>query len=333
MTLAARELAVRRRAANRPAPAVASRSKPSAGAMLDLQRTIGNLATSRVLRRVTPGSTPAGSIQRMTANSALTLIAKMTQHARAVSNFGEARKLLDMRAEVEEIKAAGGSEGGNRDIGTNLEWRLDAVRNYFINNAPPGVNMEQQINNTTKDEYNAAMELVNAGGGTAPTLGVAMLAAKLNRHKKMDLRIRDGTTRQAVRAAALADGYRLFAHAAYTEVADATDPDERVIALDTPTHPNRTLFDTHIKTWLADHSFPTYDGENGDIRVYTDPTHPLASLQRALADWHPGIASDKTDSGQFREDDPHPNVANQTHNSHAHTHLQAPGCMQTTIVL
>jgi hypothetical protein len=287
---------------------------------------------SRVLRRVTRGSTPAGSIQRMTANSALTLIAKLTQHAKAVSGFGEAQKLLDMRAEVEEIKAAGGSQGGSRDIGTNLDWRLGAVRNYFINNAPPGVDVEQQINDTTKDSYNAAMELVNGGGGTAPTLAVAMLAAKLNRRGKMDLRIRNGTTRPAVRAAALADGYRLFAHAAYTEVA-AADPDERVIALDTPTHPNRELFDTHIKTWLADHSFTTYEGANGDIRVYTDATHSVAKLQTALAAWHPGIASDKTEPGQFREDDPHPNVDNETHNSHAHTHLQAPGCMQTTIVL
>jgi hypothetical protein len=332
-TPASRQLADRPPAVAQPVPAVALRSKRAAEAVLALQRTVGNQGTGRLLGHLTRGPTPVVTIQRIKANAALSLIAQMVQHAKAVSASNEARELLDIRAAVESIKSEGGKTGGDTQIGAVLDNRLDAVRTLLIQSAPPGENMAERINRTSKDNYNAAMELVNAGHGVASSLAVAMLAAKLNRRAKMDLTIRGGTTRDAVRAAAVADGYRLFAHAAYTQAPDANDAAERIIALDNPAHPNRGEFDEHIKVWLAEHSFTTYDTGNGDIRVYTDDTHTIAKLTRALSAWHPGIASDKTDAGQFREDDPHPNVANQTHNSRPHTHLQAPGCMQTTIVL
>jgi hypothetical protein len=148
----------------------------------------------------------------------------------------------------------------------------------------------------------------------------------------LEIVVEGGTTPAADPPPALADGYRLFAHVHWTATADATDPDQYEITLSNPTHPSAAEFDTSIRTHVAAAGFAPIQGYPGVV-VYTDAgAHTPAVLNQALAAWHPGIASDKTQQGEFREDPPHPQVANPVHSTRHHTHLQAPGSYQTTIL-
>jgi hypothetical protein len=321
---------VERSAAERDARAADLARKNALAERLPLEA--GNQAAVAMVSRLRAGSVRTPTLQRLKANAALNQIAKLIQNVQAVGLVGEAKDLLDARDQIELDKERAGQDGGNRDITPRQEQTLTRIENFLINNAAPGVNMAAQIAGTDTARTRDARVIVDAGGGRAADLALAMLAAKMNRKAKMDIEIAGGTTQPAVRAAALADGYRLFQHVHWTETPDANDPDQYTITLSNPGHPFAEEFDASIRQHLGAAGFAPIRGYT-EVVVYTDQrTHTPAALTNALATWHPGIASDKTQPGEFREDPPHPQVANQVHNSHAHTHLQAPGCFQTTIV-
>jgi hypothetical protein len=319
-----------RRLAERDAVAVASARPDPAAGLLPL--LAGNQATVAVVSRLRAGSVQAPTLQRLKANAALNTISKLIQNVKAVGPIGEASDLLNVRDQIERTKAEAGPDGGNRDITGAQEQTLTRIENFLINNAPAGFDMAGQIAGTDTARTRDARTIVDAGGGTAADLALGMLVAKLNRNRKMDIEIAGGTTQAAVRAAALADGYRLFQHVTWTATPDAIDPDQYTITLSNPNHPFAAEFDASIRLHVGAAGFPPIQGYT-DVVVYTDAgPHTPAALNQALASWHPGIASDKTQSGEFREDPPHPQVANAVHSTRAHTHLQAPGCYQTTIL-
>jgi hypothetical protein len=310
-----------------------ARPEPAVSALLRLQREAGNQAAAAMVARLRTGAVARPALQRtVKANVALNKLAKLIQNAQAVSATNDAGEIMDLRLAIEQAKAEHGKGGGDLPITAQQETQLNAIETRIIQAAPVGVNMAQVIADTTTGAARDAQAIVDAGGGRAASLPLAMLVAKMNRNRKMDIEIEGGTTRPAVRAAALADGYRLFAHVHYTQTPDANDPAQITVALNNPAHPFATEFDTHMRSHLADAGFAPYKGWD-DIVVYTDDEHTVGALTTAINAWHPGIASDKTQPGEFREDDPHPQVANAVHNSRAHTHMQAPGCLQTTILI
>jgi hypothetical protein len=323
----------RRVAGEEPAAVAVARPEPAA-MLLALQHGAGNRATAGMVSRLRAGSASRPVLQRVKANVALNTLSKLIQNAPAVSLGNEAQEITNLRIEIETDKAEAGKGGGDKQISPAQLLRLNTVEAAVIANAPMGVNMQQQIADTTTAAARDAQLIVDTGGGRAANLPLAILAAKMNRKQKMDVEIHGGTTQPLVRAAALADGYTLFGHVHYTATVDPNDPNQYFVALSNPAHPSRPEFDAHMGGFLADGGFVSYDdGQQHPMAVYLDAAHTHAGLTARLAQWHPGIASDKTQPGEFREDPPHPQVANPVHSTRAHTHLQAPGCLQTTILI
>jgi hypothetical protein len=288
--------------------------------VLALQRAgAGNHAIARAL--VSSGSVRTPTLQRaIKGKDALSLVFRLLQ----LASLPQVAKLQDVRKAIELAIKSNGDQGQS-DIPADLERRLTRLQTQVTTPLGPGV-----FAGTNDKPSRRALAIIEGTASRTVSLDEAFLVARVNHKHKLDLEIHPRTDRLTVRAAAVNRGYTLFEHVHFEDPKWKAQ-DEYVLKLNKPRHRYAPEFETSIRAHLKEAGFRT-SGAWPDVVVHTTPTHTLQTLKAAVAKWHPGIASDKTQPGEFREDPPHPNVDNPVHNTRHHTHIQAPGCVQVTLL-
>lgn len=256
-------------------------------------------------------------------------------------------------AELMKIRNAHLKPNGERDFAGNLSVAEEAVlaplkaaidaTPVVVPLPPPSAKKKGHAKGKTSP-IDAALEVLKTGG-QVESLAQAFLVAKLNTVGKRDIWITDGTTLDTVETGALAQGYTKFQHVKWhvrpTDPAVATAAvgkpwAERAwcnIFMNTVGHPSEAELRADIQRFLSEKGFKPVDVGGPAVVVALGLTnHDEAQLTAALNLWHPGIALDKTKRGQFRVDQPHPQVDNPHHSKLPHIHLQPVGAEQTTIL-
>lgn len=324
----------------------------------DRERPAPRPPADRVQAALTPANVlalqRAGAGNQHIARAVLARVARPLRKAHGDIDTLLPQANVDQSAQLMAIRNAHLKDHGQRNTSGNLTTAEEALlaqleqailANPVVVPAPPVTTGKKPHVKGKVNPIDDALTVLKTGG-RVESLAQAFLVAKLNTVGKRDLWIADGTTLDTVKTGALAQGYTQFEHvewkldaqpgAAAREAAQGKSwmaTNWCTISLNKVGHASENELRADIQTFLTDRGFKAIDIGGPAVVVALGLTNSnKAELKAALKTWHPGIALDKTKRGQFRVDEPHPQVDNAHHSKHRHIHLQPPGGEQTTIL-